>query len=194
MADRLYKTALDVKATVLGKKHLSLANSYDNLGKVCMAREEYDDAESYFKDALAITERILEGDDPERYGRIDRLARCLAKQNKFSEAEALYQRALNIWGSTDYGQRASFALGCLLSDQRRFAAAAPYLRRALKLAERNNGAYSVQLAPYLRKYAYVAYYLGHKGDMQSLKARADSISPIVKELKADVETGKLNVK
>src|SRR6185437_6523096 len=41
LAERLFNAALDIKTTVLGKKHLSLANSYDNLGKLCLERKDY---------------------------------------------------------------------------------------------------------------------------------------------------------
>src|SRR5579883_1256126 len=112
MADKFYKTALDVKATVLGKQHLSLANSYDNLGSICLMRGTMDDAESYFRDALNITDGVLEKGDPEVFQRIDKLARCLIKEKKFSEAEELYLRAIRTWGGErSEGQRALFALG-----------------------------------------------------------------------------------
>ena len=71
IADRLFKAALDVKATVLGKKHLSLANSYDNLATICMEKNDFKEAESYYRDALRITEKILEPGDPQIYSRIN---------------------------------------------------------------------------------------------------------------------------
>lgn len=183
LADRLYKVALDVKGTILGKKHLSLANSYDNLGVLCLDKGEQNDAESYFKDALSITERILEPGDPQIFNRMDKLARCLIKGGKYSEAEAIYVKARDIWGSGSsksvYAQRAHFALGCLYSDRRQYSAAASELHRALRLAEEINGSYSIQLVPYLRKYAYVLYYLGRRGEQEQLKARAHNIAPVM---------------
>lgn len=198
MADRFYKTALDLKATVLGKRHLSLANSYDYLGMVCMLRgEEKDlkDAESYFRDALSISEEVMEPGDKDLYPRIDKLARCLIKEKKFSEAEQLYWRAVKVCGGdwTEPGQRALFRLGCMYTEARRFGAAAPVLRRALRHAEHTYGSCSVQLMPYLRQLAYVSYYAGARGEHESLKARANNISPFVKELKANVSTGHLKV-
>lgn len=187
MADRLYKTGLDLKATILGKKHLSLANSYDNLASICLKKKELKDAESYYRDALDITEGVLEPGDPQVYARMSRLANCLIAQRKYSEAEETYRYAAQRWqGSNGSGieQRALFALGCLYSDQKRYAAAAGPLKRALKLSERMNGAYSISLVPYLRKYGYVMYYLGARGESQNLQARANSIAPVIRELKA----------
>lgn len=194
-ADKLYKTALDVKATILGKKHLSLANSYDNLGDVYLKKKEAKEAESYFREALDITERVVEPGNPIIYKRMDRLASSLIAQGKISEAEHIYKHAIQKWQSCVTGsveQRALFSLGCLYSDQRRFGSAAPVLRRALRIAERSNGTQSVALVPYLRKCGYVLYYCGARGESDHMKARANFISPVVKELQASEATiGKL---
>ncbi len=195
MAEKLYKTALDVKATVLGKRHLSLANSYDNLGRVCMSKGEKKDAESYFLEALSISQEVLEKNDPALFGRMDRLAKCYIEQKKFAQAEALYrQAAATFAGNKDYLQRSLFGLGCLYSDQRRYGQAASALGRALSLARETNGSCSIQIVPYLRKYAYVAYYSGGKGKMQNLHALANYIAPEVKPLQASAATGKFKLK
>ncbi|HMP50904.1 MAG TPA: tetratricopeptide repeat protein [Candidatus Melainabacteria bacterium] len=196
IADRLFKAALDVKATVLGKKHLSLANSYDNLATICMEKDDFKEAESYYRDALRITERILEPGDPQIFSRITKLARCLMKENKWDEAEKLYQRANQMFADSDsiYKQHALFALGCLYSDRKRYSSAAPVLARALHLAEKNHGVCSENLGPYLRKYAYVLYYLGQRGQTDSLRARANSVAPIAKALTPKVKMGKLEAK
>jgi tetratricopeptide (TPR) repeat protein len=179
-ADRLFKAALDLKATILGKQHLSLANSYDSLAEICQSKNEMHDAESYFQDALGLTEKILSAEDPASYRRMDKLARCFLKEGKYQAAEDVYHRALKSLPTDDLGgagTRARFllALGCLYDDQRNFAAAAPVLQQALELAERNCGPLSADLAPYLRKYAYTLYYLGRKPEGEQLKARAESI-------------------
>lgn len=188
MADRLFKAALDIKATVLGKKHLSLANSYDSLGTVCLSRKDYKEAESYFQDALTITENILKPGNPKIYSRIDKLARCKVKEKKFGEARALYARARNEFAyNKGIKQQALYRLGCLYSDARNFSAAAPALRQALNLAIKNHGSQSIKLVPYLKKYAYVSYYLGNRGKNANLKARANNINPVVKALKPSVQ-------
>lgn len=188
IADRLFKAALDIKATVLGKKHLSLANSYDKLGTVCMARKEYDEAESYYKDALSITERILNPGDPKIYNRIYKLAWCYTGAKRYPKAIAMYQRARREFGrNRGLQQQILYKLGCLYSDQRNFRAATPLLRQALNLAIKNNGYQSINIVPYLKKYAYVSYYSGNKGKMNSLRARANNIAPPVKAIKPKVE-------
>lgn len=179
MAERLYKAALDVKGTVLGKEHLSLANSYDCLGTLCMDRKEYAEAESYYRDALNQTERIL-GSGIQVWNRMDKLAKCLMKENKADQAAALYQRALTFWKNepSPNGEeaRVMFQLGSLYAQQRRFSEAAPYLAQALRMAQEAQGPDSIGVVPYLEKYAYTLYYLGRKPETDQLRARAATIS------------------
>lgn len=187
-ADRLYKAALDVKATIMGKQHLSLANSYDSLGVLCLDKKEYDDAESYFADALEITERIQPPEHPQVYDRLDKLARCLILEKKYTEAEELYIRAQDFWKAdprkSGNQARALYALGSLYAEEKKWGSAAPILARALRLSEKINGVCSINLVPYLQRYGYVLYYCGRRGESEHMKARALAIAPVVPALKA----------
>jgi tetratricopeptide (TPR) repeat protein len=195
LSDRLFKAALDVKATILGKQHLSLANSYDSLGKICMQKKQYSEAESYFKQSLDITEKIQPPDHPQVFSRVDRLGKCLITEDKLSEAEELYQvyvKSLHIHGIVSgIEPRALYVLGCVYCDEKKFANAAPVLDQALHLSEQFNGTCSVQITPYLREYAYALYYSGRRGEADHLRARADSIAPIVRAIapSAKMEAG-----
>jgi tetratricopeptide (TPR) repeat protein len=186
MAERLFKAALDVKSTVLGKQHLSLANSYDSLGSLCMQRKQYQDAESWYRDALDITEKILPPEDRQVYSRIDKLGRCLIKEEKWTDAEALYQRAQGLWKSepSHCGNefRAAYALGSLYAQEKKYQEAAPYLEQALSGAEVYMGPESVTLVPFLQRYAYVLYYLGRRAESEPLRARAKEIQPVIEVL------------
>ncbi|MBC8000890.1 MAG: tetratricopeptide repeat protein [Leptolyngbya sp.] len=182
-AERLYKAALDVKSTVLGKNHLSLANSYDSLGSLCLARNEDEDAISYFKDALAITEKILPPENPQVYARLDKLAKVLIKQNRHKDAEELYSLAQTLYkaepSKNGNEARALYALGSVYCDEKDYVTAAPILEKALVAAELFHGPSSIMLVPYLQKYAYALYYVGDKPTVASLRARADSISGVM---------------
>jgi tetratricopeptide (TPR) repeat protein len=186
MAERLFKTALDVKSTVLGKEHLSLANSYDSLGSLNMLRNQYEDAESYYKDALEITEKILPPQDAKVYSRLDKLGKCLIKENKMADAEALYQRAQTLWKDEPSNNgnefRAMYALGSLYAQEKKYAEAVPVLEQALQGAEVYLGPDSVGLVPYLQRYAYVLYYVGRRSETDSLRARAKTIQPVIEAL------------
>ncbi len=180
LADRFYRVALDIKTTVLGNNHLSLANSYDSLGSLYLEKNDLAEAESYFTDALRITEKILEPESHEAFIRLDKLAKCLIKEGKYAPAEELYRRADNYWKNvpSKYGNeaRVAFALGSLYTQEHRYAEALPYLQRALALAEKFNGPDSIAVVPYLQRYAYALYHLGRKGEMAQSQARANSIS------------------
>jgi pentatricopeptide repeat protein len=179
LADRFFKAALDLKSSVLGKEHLSLANSYDSLGEICLSRGETKDAESYFRDALRCTENVLQPENPVVYSRLDKLARCLVKEGKIDEAEGLYRRAQSFWkvepSKCGNEARDLFALGCLYDDQKNYSAAAPLLKQALDISEQFNGPSSINLVPYLQKYAYTLYYLSQRPESDALKARANTI-------------------
>lgn len=181
-AYRLFKAALDLKTTVLGKEHLSLANSYDNLGTLCQQNNNLAEAEGYYRDSLSITQKILTNDNPAAYTRFDKLARCLIKENKLPDAEALYQQALTFWKSDNSPSadqaRALYALGSIYSQQKKYDQAAGVLQQALTVAEQVHGPDSANLVPYLNQYAYVLYYLKRKPEWEALKARASTISGV----------------
>jgi tetratricopeptide (TPR) repeat protein len=183
VADRFFKAALDLKSTILGKEHLSLANSYDSLGDICLSRNESKDAESYYRDALRCTENVLPPENPVVYARLDKLAKCLIKAGKYDQAEQLYLRARNFWKEepSKCGNEARdlYALGCLYDDQKNYSAAAPLFQQALGMSEQFNGPYSIQLVPYLQKYAYTLYYLGRRSESDQLKARASTIAGVI---------------
>jgi tetratricopeptide (TPR) repeat protein len=196
-AERLYKAALDVKSTVLGKDHLSLANSYDSLGSACLARHEDVDAESYLRDALQITEKIQPSTGV-IYSRMDKLAKCLISEGKLDEAEALYVRAQNFWSdetpnSNGADARAAYALGSLYCDEKKYDAAVPILEKALHMAQKNSGADSVMLVPYLQKLAYALYYTGDRSECDQLKARANNIQPPQVAVKEMVPSAKMQL-
>lgn len=181
LADRLYKAALDIKATVLGKDHLSLANSYDSLGVLCMERKEYEEAESYFRDALTTTERVLEPNSPEVYNRLEKLAKCLVKEGKYSEAEAFYLHAQQTYWKKAPSKggdeaRCMFALGCMYVDSGRPGAAIPVLTRALHMSERINGYSSIALVPYLRELGIAYWNSGQHGAHANVAGRANAIA------------------
>ncbi len=97
LADRLFKAALDVKITIYGNNHLSLANSYDSLGVLCIEKNDLSEAESYFIDALKITQKTLDPQSHEAFNRLDKLARCYVREKKYQKAEELYLSAKNFW-------------------------------------------------------------------------------------------------
>jgi len=184
LAEKLFQTAMDLKTTVYGNNHLSLANSYDNMGMLYMAKNDYPEAEGYFEDALSITEKTLASNTHEIYNRMDKLAKCFVKEQKFEKAEELYNKAQTFWTPEEpskYGDdaRAMYSLGSIYCDEKNYDAAATKLEDALACAERFHGPASIELVPYLQKYAYALYYLGRIPDVDRLRARASTISGVM---------------
>ncbi len=181
MADRLFKAALDVKETVLGKEHLSLANSFDSIGSICLEKNDDGEAESFFRYALEHTQRIVPDERGQIFNRMDKLARCLVKEKKYEEAEAIYLKGLELWKTPSRNgseARANFALGNLYVLEKKYDLALPVLQTALKYAEEYYGPNSISLLPYLQRNADLAYYMGQNEQRIELKSRADTISGV----------------
>ena len=100
LADKLFKTALNIKTTLLSSNHLSLANSYERMGNLSLEKNDPAKAEQYFSNALRITEKILPPESHEVYTRLDKLAKCLILQKKYEQAEKLYFRLKMLAEST----------------------------------------------------------------------------------------------
>lgn len=180
LAERLYKAALDVKTTLLGPEHLSLANSYDSLGTLCLAKNQDAEAEFYYKDAFDMTESILSHDNSQVFSRLDKLAKCLIKEQKYDKAEALYVHAQDFWSKSPSRNgteaRAKYALGSLYVDEKKYTDAAPVLQQALKQAEAFYGGDSISIVPYLQRYADALSNLGEKEQTNQLRTRANTIA------------------
>lgn len=182
MADRLYKAALDIKETVLGKEHLSLANSFDSIGTICLDRNDDTEAENMYRYALEHTERVLPDDYGKIFPRMDKLAKCLIKEKKYEEAEALYRKALDFWkkepSRNGSEARLSFALGNVLVMEKKYEEAQPVLKEALRLAEEFYGPNSFSLMPYLQRNADLMYYMGQNEQRIQFKTRAETIAGV----------------
>lgn len=194
MAERLFRDALEVKETVLGKNHLSLANSYDSLGGLALAKNSFLTAESHLRDAYEMSAKILPKSNPVVYARLDKLAKCLVQEGKRQEAEQLYLSAQSFWNDADPPKsgesiRACYALGNLYCEDKNYAAAEPLLKKAMHKAEEFYGDASESMVPYIQRYAYVLYYLGQKAESDEYKARAAAITGTV--LIAEPEKPKL---
>lgn len=186
MAERLFNAALEVKETVLGKDHLSLANSFDNLASVYQERGDEQRAEQYYRYSVETTIRVLGEKDPlayaQVYNRIDRLAKCLVKQQKYSEAETLYLSAVekNIWkddpAKGGVEARLYYSLGNIYVLEKKFAEAEPVLKKALTLAETYFGSESISLVPFFQRSADNMYYLGKDEMRIQYKSRANAIN------------------
>jgi tetratricopeptide (TPR) repeat protein len=155
LADKLFKTALNIKTTLLSGNHLSLADSYEHIGNINLEENHPVEAEHYFSNALRITKNNLPPESHEVYVRLDKLAKCLILEKKYEQAENLYLQAQSV--SQDQPARSNertsalFCLGCLYADEHKYKLALSYFQQALELAKKSNGVNSNTLAIYLEK-------------------------------------------
>jgi len=180
LAERLYRDSLDIKTTIFGPNHLSLANSYDNLGTLCLDKNQDAEAEDYYRDSMEMTAKILSRENSQVFSRLDKLAKCLIKEKKYSQAEQLYLEAQDFWQSKPSRNgseaRAKYALGSLYIEEKKYTEAAPVLQQALRRAEEYYGGDSISLVPYLQRYADALFNLGKSGETNQLRQRASTIA------------------
>lgn len=154
LADRLFKTALNIKTTLLSNNHLSLANSYERMGNLSLEKNDPAQAEQYFSDALRITEKILPPESLEVNTRSDKLAKCLILQKKNEQAEKLYLQAQstsqNKNSKSDERTSALYTLGCLYLEEHKYKLALSYFQQTLELSK-HNGSDSNTIASCLEK-------------------------------------------
>ncbi len=155
LAEKLFKTALNIKTALLSSNHLSLANSYERMGNLSLEKNDPVQAEPYFSNALRITERILPPESHEVHTRLDKLAKCLILQKKYEKAEKLYVQAQNVsqnqHASMDERTSALFSLGSLYAEEHKYKLALSYFQKTLELAKLSNGSNSSTLASCLEK-------------------------------------------
>ena len=155
LADKLFKTALNIKTTLLSSDHMSLADSYERIGNLYMERNDPAQAEQYFANALRITEKTLPPESHERYARLDKLAKCFISQKQYEKAEELYLQAKNMnkdpHARSNDKTSALFAFGCLYAEEHKYKLALSYCQQALELAKQSDGSSSTRFASYLEK-------------------------------------------
>jgi len=96
-AEPLYRRALAIRETALGKEHPLTAESLNRLA--LMLRGKGDDAgeELYIRRALVIREKMLGSEHPDTAESYNNLARVLERKGDFNGAELLYRKAMAIY-------------------------------------------------------------------------------------------------
>ncbi len=95
-AEPLYREALAIRETVLGKAHPDYAESLNNLAGLLEATGRYAEAEPLFREAVAISDTVLGKAHPAYAISLNNLAGVLMGTGRYAEAEPLYREALAI--------------------------------------------------------------------------------------------------
>jgi len=88
--------ALDIFRAVPGKGDRGASWCLNDLGVLLMEQRRYEEALNYFRDALAIKERILAPDDGDVGNGLNSVGFALMHLGRYAEAKPLFQRAVTI--------------------------------------------------------------------------------------------------
>jgi tetratricopeptide (TPR) repeat protein/Mrp family chromosome partitioning ATPase len=140
-AESLYRRALAIDESRLGRDHDDIAVGLNNLGVVLQRTNRLVEAEALLRRAVTIAEKTSGTDSTNVAGRLSNLAHLLQETNRHAEAESLVRRALEIDEKSLGPEDPHIAvrlcnLAQLLHDTNRLVEAEPLMRRALAIDEK----------------------------------------------------------
>jgi eukaryotic-like serine/threonine-protein kinase len=141
-AEALMERAYKLRRQIFGDESLVTAQTEDGLASVLRLRYKNDQAETLFRESLAIRTKKLNGGDKLVAESLSHLGDCLVAESKYTEAESVLRRALAI----DHTQRLDDDvntrnyLALALESRGSFAEAGQLLREALEIDKRRQGA------------------------------------------------------
>ncbi|MDX6405799.1 MAG: hypothetical protein QOH70_3254 [Blastocatellia bacterium] len=94
---KVAEQALNIRENILGKEHLEVASSLNDLGDVRYRKDDLDGAEQAYQRALNIREKLLKPLDPDIAASLDGLGLVYYAQRNYDKADPLLRRALGIW-------------------------------------------------------------------------------------------------
>ncbi len=104
-AERWYKIVCEIKKNVLGTENESYAASASSLGLTYVYMENFEEAEYYLMEALAIRERISPPKGVAMLENYINMAGFYSSRNEFNKSEFFYQKVLTEADSTISKQR-----------------------------------------------------------------------------------------
>ncbi len=154
-------------------------HSLTALGDVVRIRGRYDEAEPYLREAIAMGEPSLGGEDADVLTALNSLAVLYKYNGRFDEAAALYQRAL---GAAEKAGAEDESLATLLHNigglehaRGNYAAGEPPARRSVELRERALGPDHPHVAADLAALAAIVDGQGRHDEAETMYERALSI-------------------
>ena len=141
-AQKLREEALEIRRTADPSDRDALAEDFNNLGLAFYNLGNFAEAELYFRQALAMWERL--GDEADMTFALHNLAALAGRRRDTEEAVRLYERVLEIelrlYGAEDPKIAEShYGLGAAYRHAEDPARAEPHLRRALEIFSASRG-------------------------------------------------------
>jgi tetratricopeptide (TPR) repeat protein len=155
-------------------------NLLDRAGGYFLGRGAYAQAAQFFRDALAIKEKVLGPEHPETATSLNNLAIVLRGKGDYAAARPLQERALAMHEKAVGPEHSQVAtdlnnLAALLQDQGDLAGARPLLERALAIREKVFGPEHPETAVVLNNLAVVLRDQGDVAGARPLHERALAI-------------------
>jgi tetratricopeptide (TPR) repeat protein len=175
-AEPLYRRSLAIWERL--SERLEGATLLNNLARLCLDLEKYDEVEQFSKRALTISEGVSP-QHPEVARSLNNLADIHAIQGHYAQAEPLYRQALTILEEAFGPEHPEVAyalshLGNLCFRQARYAEAEALHRRAIAIVQKNPGKRDSVLASSLNL-ADLAAYQGRNTEAEPLCRQAQTI-------------------
>ena len=171
--------ALDIRREADPTDRPDLAKDISNLASSLYAVGDYAGARTYYRQALAMRQRLGEDEAGTTVTRHN-LASTLAHRGENGEAERLHRQNLAIRERL-YGPESPqlattlYSLGTLSAKRRDFVAAEPLLRQALELRTAAHGAGSTRVAQVLDTLGKTVHALGRPAEARDLLERGLAI-------------------
>ncbi|MEK7487680.1 MAG: tetratricopeptide repeat protein, partial [Planctomycetota bacterium] len=137
-----YRRSLGIYEKVLGKEHISVANSLNNLATLLQDKGDYQNAEPFYRRSLGIYEKVLGKEHISVANSLNNLASLLSARGNYEDAEPLFRRALLILEKVlgnDHPDVANilYNLGILLTQQKRTEEGKKYLLSSFDIRSKN---------------------------------------------------------
>ncbi|SEK62501.1 tetratricopeptide repeat protein [Pacificibacter marinus] len=171
----------DLTAKEFGENSNEYATQLNNLAIVLKAQGQLGEAETLFREAIAIAEKTLGVEHPAYAARLNNLAGVLKEQRQFGEAETLYRKALAIDAKTIGVDHPDYAthlnnLARVLEVQGQFGEAETLYREALAIEEKTIGLAHPDYARSLNNLGGVLFAQGLYEDAETLSRQAIKIA------------------
>ena len=176
----IYQSAIEL-VEALEDQHTPLAISYNNLGLLYAAQGQYDEAETYYQQAIQVARNLPEPDLPNLATSLSNLAQVFRQQGNFAAAESLFLESLDIRQDYFGEQHLSVAislsgLGNLYGEQGRYEEAAHLLGQALEIERSELGDRHPEVAISLNNWAAVIEDLDRYDEAEQAYLEAISIN------------------
>src|SRR5436305_2077015 len=90
----MFRQALGLRETVLGKEHPDTLTGMNNLAVVLRGQGKYEQEEEMYRQALGLRETVLGKENPDTLRSMNNLAAVLSDQGKYEQAEEMFRQAL----------------------------------------------------------------------------------------------------